>query len=420
MKYTLDEQLKTAYDKWQEAMIKAAKSEDEQVFIWTDHEGLKYQHLPPPVDISAALPHLDAFHKYWVAQKHQPGFEVYSLANSATIHNPEILADFLWCSHDENIVDEINKSNKPIWHEVATQPGEKIEGHKYIVNPFKNLVHYGQYKPNANITAQLSAGHYDYVLIDAAHFHNCGAAPTWEIAIALAIVDEVLSAITDEKLRHITACKLLIKSAVGVMQLLEIAKLRALRFTLYNLLGKYFENAPYSKIFVESSKVYYAHQDTEINLIRHTSEAISAACGGADAIMIHPHNGNTLDREAMRLATNIPILLKEEAQLDKVIDPYAGSYYLEHQTDTLAKAAWEHLLWINNLGGFTAAMLGGHIQKEVRQYRNHLHQLFKENNITGIGINKYTSSFAKTSPAPTAHSVSQAAIDVLEPFYLFS
>jgi hypothetical protein len=407
-----DELLKQAYDTWQQAMQKAAKKDDESVFVWSDYEGLTYRHLPPPIDVDVAMPHMDAFHQYWVRQKQQPGFGIASCYHKDLSLDEDTIQLF-WIENNSGI-DKISSKKSWLVHDNA----EKIINYSgvHVLNLYNKAIRHGEKSVLSNWQSIFLKNEFDYFLIDAAALHNRGAAPTWEIGIALAMAEELLTYAPD---KIAIASKLLITTGVGVMQLLEIAKLRALRFGMYNLLGSIVEEAPYTPILASTSDIYFSNQDIEINLIRHTSEAISAVCGGADYVLVKPHNGNVSDSDAVRLANNIALLLKEEAHLDKVIDPYAGSYYLEQQTDTLAKKAWEHYLQIKEAGGFSAALNTGLIQHEIKQYRNKLHHLFQHNQIIGIGINKYKSSFAKSVDAPNFSVPNKTEIEVLSPFYLF-
>ena len=363
--------LQQAYEAWQQAMLKAAKTDDENVFVWTDYEGLTYRHLPPPVDVDVSLPHMDAFHNYWVMQKQTPGFGIASYHHERIQRYMDDFIQLYWLDSDTK---KEQFTGSKAWH-ILNDPSLINTSAINVINPYINAISNGTKADPKQSQKFLAQNEFDYILIDAASFHNCGASPTWEIALALSMADELVSLVDN---KAALAQKMLISSGVGVMQLLEIAKLRALRFGIYNLLGAYMEHAPFTPIIASTSGTYFSHQ------------------------------------------VNIALLLKEEAHLDKVIDPYAGSYYLEQQTDTLAKKAWEHYLEIKAAGGFSEALNAGIIQREVKSYREKLHDLFRLNQITGIGINKYQSSFAKSVPQPAAATAASTEIEVLTPFNLFA
>jgi methylmalonyl-CoA mutase len=104
-------------------------------------------------------------------------------------------------------------------------------------------------------------------------------------------------------------------------------------------------------------------------MLRTQTEAMSAALGGAHSITVLPFN--TIYEEpknlSERIARNQQILLKEEAYLDKIVDPSAGSYYIENLTASLADGAWKLFLEIQEKGGFIAAFREGFIQNEIKQ-----------------------------------------------------
>lgn len=86
------------------------------------------------------------------------------------------------------------------------------------------------------------------------------------------------------------------------------------------------------------------------------TEAMSAALGGVDSMTVVPFDKTyeTPDEFSERLARNQQLLLKEESHFDKVVDPAAGSYYIENLTVSIAKQAWELFLAVEEEGGFYA------------------------------------------------------------------
>lgn len=107
--------------------------------------------------------------------------------------------------------------------------------------------------------------------------------------------------------------------------------------------------------------------DAHVNLLRSQTEAMSAALAGVDSITVRPFDKiyQTPDDISERIARNQQLLLKEECHLDKVVDPSAGSYYVEVLTNSLAEVAWTLFNETEDKGGFGAAVLSGEIQKAV-------------------------------------------------------
>lgn len=135
----------------------------------------------------------------------------------------------------------------------------------------------------------------------------------------------------------------------------EIAKLRALRILWANVLDGYglAEEAlpPIATHLAPESQT----DDPNTNMIRATTQAMAAAIGGANVIFIRPANYK-LRKPATsftrRMARNVQHLLQMESHLDRVVDPAAGSYYIEQLTKALAEQAWQHFQEIEAQGGF--------------------------------------------------------------------
>ena len=104
-----------------------------------------------------------------------------------------------------------------------------------------------------------------------------------------------------------------------------------------------------------------------MNVLRLTTECMSAAIGGANAMTILPFNNIYTDADefSARIASNIQIILKEEAYLGQVIDPSAGSYYIETLTDEIAQRAWQQFLQIEEAGGILVEMENGNLKRDI-------------------------------------------------------
>ena len=103
--------------------------------------------------------------------------------------------------------------------------------------------------------------------------------------------------------------------------------------------------------------------DRYTNLLRATTEALSAAVGGCDRLTVEPFGFDS------HLALNLQRILKEESHIDAVADPAGGSYYIEALTDSLAREAWKLLQQMEAEGGYTAAMASGSIPKALAETR---------------------------------------------------
>ena len=175
----------------------------------------------------------------------------------------------------------------------------------------------------------------------------------------LASANEYMAQMTDRGLTADEACaNMQLTFGVGSNYFMEIAKLRAARMLWARLAEQYKPADPSSlKIPIHACSGMWNKSvyDPYVNVLRLTTECMSASIGGANSITILPFNNTykTADDFSQRIARNIQIILKEESYLDKVVDPSAGSYYIESLTDELAQMAWNDFKKIEEVGGIS-------------------------------------------------------------------
>jgi methylmalonyl-CoA mutase len=206
--------------------------------------------------------------------------------------------------------------------------------------------------------------------INGQHFHNAGANAVQELAWSLASASEYFSQLSDRKITpDDIATKTQFTIASGSDYFLEIARVRAARMLYAQMAKQYGCTEEGSKVFIHcvNSNWNKTVFDPWINMLRTTTEAMSAAIGGANAITNLPLNETyrKFDPFAERIARNTQIVLKEESNLDKVVDPSSGSYYIEKLTDDLAKLVWEEFQKVETMGGLLKAFESGYILQEV-------------------------------------------------------
>ena len=132
---------------------------------------------------------------------------------------------------------------------------------------------------------------------------------------------------------------------IGGNYFFEIAKMRSLRSLWYEVVQAYTEDKQLGKAYIEAQTGFLnkSLRDPHTNLLRQTTEALSAVVGGIDELSILPYNFYAEKPDlnsTQRLATNIGLLMKEESYLDKVIDPSGGSYNIEELTEKISDKAW--------------------------------------------------------------------------------
>ena len=226
--------------------------------------------------------------------------------------------------------------------------------------------------------------------------HNAGANAAQELAFVLASATTYLDKLTDlgvgiEKILP----KLYFSISVGTNYFMEMAKLRALRY-LWAVMSKQWPTPanyqlPAAFIHAQTSTFYNTAAAPYTNLLRATTEAMSATVGGCDALTVLPYNeiANVPDNFADRIARNVSVLLKEESHLDKTADAVAGSYFIENLTLQLIDAAWALFLEVEKKGGFLAAFEQNFVQTQIRQTYERKRQNMITNAEIMVGVNKY-------------------------------
>lgn len=236
---------------------------------------------------------------------------------------------------------------------------------------------------------------FQVVAVNGQYYHNAGAGIVQELAYVLLQGNEYLAQLTERGLRVDDIAPFMhFRLAVGSDYFLEIAKLRAIKMLWANIVAQYHPTKEKSRQMVltaESSTWNKGVYDPYVNLLRTATEAMSAAIGGVDSILLHPFDSTFKKSGALslRLARNQQIILKEESYFDKVVDPAAGSYYVENLTDSIAKAAWELFVAADSEGGFLAAIENGSIADEVAKTCQRRDMDIAMRKQVFVGINQY-------------------------------
>jgi methylmalonyl-CoA mutase len=162
-----------------------------------------------------------------------------------------------------------------------------------------------------------------------------------------------------------------LRFGVGTNYFLEIAKLRAVRILLGNLLPQFGVTGAVPTIHAITTSSNKTLYDPYNNLLRATIEAMAAVNGGADSLSVAAYDQgyHAPDEFSAHLTRNTQSLLKDEAYLDKVGDPLGGSYTVEAITASLAQASWDLFRKVEEKGGFVAAWKEGFIGSELDRIR---------------------------------------------------
>ncbi len=235
--------------------------------------------------------------------------------------------------------------------------------------------------------------HLRIIAVNTRHFINAGSSITQELGYGLAMGVEYLTALTDKgtSLKK-AAARIAFNMAVSSNYFFEIAKFRAARLLWDKILGAYDSSCKEPMyIHAETSKWNMSVYDPYVNILRTTTESMSAILAGVDALTVLPFDLPLRNPAGLsnRIARNQQIILKEEAYFDKVIDPAAGSYYIESLTKSIAQSAWDIFLDIQNRGGFVECMKQGIIQAAVSESAlKHIQALTTRREVM-VGVNQY-------------------------------
>ncbi|MDE6494150.1 MAG: methylmalonyl-CoA mutase small subunit [Bacteroidales bacterium] len=231
--------------------------------------------------------------------------------------------------------------------------------------------------------------------INAATLHNAGATNAVELGMALNWALEYFSRLTDKGLSiDEIAPRTTLVLGIGSDYFMSIAKIRAARLLWAHLIDGF-------KPRQEESKTVFLHAvvsswnksiyDPYVNLLRSATETMSAAIGGADSIHVSDFSEafRPSDDFSARIARNQQILLKEESFFNRIIDPAAGSYYIENLTANLADAAWKNFLSTEEKGGFAAGFESGTLQEEIEKCAAKRNEDVAKRKIVLTGVNQF-------------------------------
>ncbi|MFR9523904.1 MAG: methylmalonyl-CoA mutase family protein [Rikenellaceae bacterium] len=214
--------------------------------------------------------------------------------------------------------------------------------------------------------------HMKLFTVNAHNFGNSGATIVEELSFALAAGHDYLVKFTEMGLPiDAVARKIRFSLSVSANYFMEIAKIRAARMLWANIVKAYepSKTCPCKMyIHAETSKWNQTAYDPYVNMLRGTTEAMSAAIAGVQSLEVLPFNTSfeAPDEFSKRIARNAELLLKHESHFDQVVDPAGGSYYIENLTKSIATEAWAKFNTIEEKGGYIAAFTSGYVVECVK------------------------------------------------------
>lgn len=244
----------------------------------------------------------------------------------------------------------------------------------------------------------------DTVAVRTDIYHEAGANATQELAFGLATGAAYLRAqfarVGDI---DIAAQSIRFHFAIGGQFFMEVAKLRAARLLWAQVVAAFGGNEESTALHVDAhtARRNKTAIDPHVNMLRATTEALAADIGGADSISVAPFDEplGAPDDFSRRIARNVQIILQDEAQLKRLIDPAGGSYAVESLTDELARAAWKLFQEIEAQGGMAAALENGFVQSSVAAVAAKRAAALAKRRDVLVGVNQFANPAEKPRPA---------------------
>ena len=236
---------------------------------------------------------------------------------------------------------------------------------------------------------------FNSVSISGYHMQEAGANLVQELAYTLADGREyVRTAIRAGLDVDRFAGRLSFFFAIGMNFFMEAAKLRAARFLWHRVMSEFAPKNPRSMMLrthCQTSGVSLQEQDPYNNVVRTAYEAMAAALGGTQSL-----HTNALDEAialptdfSARIARNTQLILQEETGVARVVDPLAGSYYVERLTHELAEKAWALMEEVEQMGGMTRAVASGLPKLRIEESAARRQAMIDRGQEVVVGVNKY-------------------------------
>jgi methylmalonyl-CoA mutase len=258
-----------------------------------------------------------------------------------------------------------------------------------LIDPIGQLAKDGNWfdsfeKDFENLQTITSNTSFPVIKIDGGLYQNAGATIVQQLAYTLAHVNEYFNRIPNINQ------PISIEVSVGTNYFFEIAKLRALRI-LFNTLAKEYQHNFECNLIATPSKRNKTIYDYNVNMLRTTTECMSAILGGANAVANLPYDAlYHKDNEfGDRIARNQLLILKHESFFDKVKNAADGAYYIESLTGQLAEKALTLFKEIEEKGGFLALLKEGVIQRKISESAQKEQDLIDSGKEVLLGTNKY-------------------------------
>ena len=234
------------------------------------------------------------------------------------------------------------------------------------------------------------------ISIDLSQYQNAGATIVQQLAYSLAHANEYLNHYEAHKDTSLKDINVTFNTSIGSNYFFEIAKIRALR-QLWTTLASEYGVSEDCKIIAAPSKRNKTIYDYNVNMLRTTTECMSAILGGVNEICNLPYDSlfHKPNEFGDRIARNQLLVLKNESYFDKVNNPADGAYYIESLTEQLAEKALELFKDIEANGGFLSQLKEGTIQRKIKESAAKEQADFDAEKLVLLGTNKHPNNADK-------------------------
>lgn len=276
-----------------------------------------------------------------------------------------------------------------------------------------------QFDVIANLIKETEAyPNFKALTVSASEYLNSGANQVQEVAYTLNSVVAIAEKLTEKGVEVQSIFdNLNFSFAIGSEYFIEIGKFRAFNNLLSEVATKY-GIANFSKTITAKTSIWSKSiTDAHTNLLRATTEAMSAILGNVDGVLIDAYDKEFKNPSdfSSRIAGNITTILKEESYFGKVANPVDGSYYVEEVTSKIAENALELFKAIETNGGYLASFEGELIQEQIAQIRQEKIKLISQRRLIYVGVNKYPNLMETVASSVLSNGGDKNSNKVLKP-----
>lgn len=236
--------------------------------------------------------------------------------------------------------------------------------------------------------------------LSAESYEESGAGAIEQIAFLLSAGAEFLDGMLNRGVSAAAAAGALSFSfSIGSKFFIEVAKFRAFRLAWSRIVGSFGGDSESAKtvIYARTARWNETAYDPHVNILRATTEAMSAIVGGADSISVGPFDEccHRPDQASRRLARNVQLVLKHEAGLARVADPLGGAYMIEALTSKIATKAWKLFQELEGGGGHSKAKATGMIDSIVQRRSADRSKAASQRKLVLTGTNRFANPSEK-------------------------